>query len=429
MIYAIFPHTTKNPAQAVREIKRRGKRPASFGFQGVGASIESRSITSEEVARDFLAARSLTGRVVEFDESQFTVREFNAPPVLDKVRENVALSKSPDRSADKVKPCDVLSVFFHDFPTWVQTRGVRLGEFLGKRDIEHDFFFTRHETSAQDIEKAIRASGCKVFLNELCVTRPHVIESLAQKFPSVRFVSIFHAAPNYTSTQPDWKERTFDTLLATTRSRNIVAATVMPADRFDDFKGAKVVSLPNFFELPEGIQTPTRGDRPFTLSLVGRRDVVKGTHAAVSTICRLHQRRDDVGALLISNKFDDGDRARIAYEGVRASFVKWGDWQEYLQLIANTVDVGLQYSLTESFNLVALEHLALGKPVIGSHAIEYLPKKWKVNPQDPAEGARVAEDIFDNLEEESARAVRTAKRVSKKCNETFLDNINTLLNS
>ena len=416
------------PADAVREIKQRGLRAATFGFEGLGASIESKSINDEKGARDFLLAKGINAKVAEYKGGKrLAFRDFHAPPVLGEVRQDIEKASSPEKPVDSVSRCDVLSVFFNHFPTWIDTRGNRLGDFLRRNGIEHDFFFTRHETSEQDIEKAIEASKCKVFFNELAVTRPHIIEALAVKFPSVKFVSIYHAAPNYSSDTADWKERTFGALLSSARHSNVFAATVMPADRFNDFKGAQVISLPNFFELPEGIDVPPRGDRPFTLSVVGRRDVVKGTGAAISTLCRLHQERDDIAALLISNQFADAERARIAYEKVNASFVKWGDWQGYLQLIANTVDVGLQYSLTESFNLIALEHLSLGKPVIGSHAIEYLPKAWQINPQDPKAGAVVADKIFDNLEKESEKAKRLASRISRKINKEFLTNLKRLL--
>lgn len=432
MLYAIFPHTTATPHEAVRAIRDSGNDAATFGFVGLGARIESESIKTEPEAKALLGRRKIPALCAVFQDGKLTTRPIEGAsepaelPLPPPVFSPPPFKAAGDKSASAVSACDVLSVFFFNFPSWVDARGIRLGAFLSKRGISHDFLFTRHDRCEQDIAEAIERSGCKVFINELCVTRPEVIGALARRFPGVQFVSLNHGAPNLLVFQSDWQDRTFNQLLLSSREPNVFFGTVMPADRFDDVTGAKVVELPNFIDLPE-VFVPPREDRPLSLSVVGRRDVVKGTPAAISTICRLARNRPDLSALIVSNGFDEADKAKLAHENVRASFVEWGDWRAMLDLVAGSVDIGLQYSLTESFNLVALEHLALGKPVVGTRAIEYLPRAWQINPQDPSEGARLVERLFGDLDKHAAKAREIAAKVSRSKNRTFVKNLESLL--
>lgn len=56
----------------------------------------------------------------------------------------------------------------------------------------------------------------------------------------------------------------------------------------------------------------------------------------------------------------------------------WLDHEEFLELVAS-MDICLQVSLTESFNIVSADAVSMGVPLVGSQAIDWLPKRSKAH--------------------------------------------------
>jgi hypothetical protein len=60
------------------------------------------------------------------------------------------------------------------------------------------------------------------------------------------------------------------------------------------------------------------------------------------------------------------------------------DHEPFLDLIAQ-MDICLQVSLSESFNIVSADAVSMGVPLVGSDAISWLPA-WSQAPVDSASG-------------------------------------------
>lgn len=69
----------------------------------------------------------------------------------------------------------------------------------------------------------------------------------------------------------------------------------------------------------------------------------------------------------------------------------WMDREAFLKLV-KTMDVGLQVSFNESFNIVAADFVSQGVPVVVSTAIKWMPDALKVDPVD-------AEAINEKIEQ------------------------------
>lgn len=68
----------------------------------------------------------------------------------------------------------------------------------------------------------------------------------------------------------------------------------------------------------------------------------------------------------------------------------WLSWPDVLRLTEH-MHLVLQPSFTESFNFVACEAVRMGVPVVGTDAIDWLPKRWQADGDDDGDVARVAE--------------------------------------
>jgi glycosyltransferase involved in cell wall biosynthesis len=85
----------------------------------------------------------------------------------------------------------------------------------------------------------------------------------------------------------------------------------------------------------------------------------------------------------------------------------WQQWAEFRHTVAQ-MDLSLQESYTETFNIVTADAVAEGVPVVGSPAIEWLPSFCQANPDDAAEIARVGNTLLSapNLRLEALAALK-----------------------
>lgn len=86
---------------------------------------------------------------------------------------------------------------------------------------------------------------------------------------------------------------------------------------------------------------------------------------------------------------------RNLFAGTPHSLVEhpWLDRSLFL-LLASQMDVGMQVSFNESFNIVAADFVSLGVPVVVSNAIKWMPKALQVSPVDTEEMVRKLEQAF-----------------------------------
>ena len=151
--------------------------------------------------------------------------------------------------------------------------------------------------------------------------------------------------------------------------------------------------------------------------------------AAACLLNKTHQTR------LVVQASDDGEKdflmnqiKRLCRAGqTKLKEVKWMPHRKYKDFIARNVDVGLQVSYTESFNYVALDHLSLGIPVIGSDAIRYLPRKWQAKCDSIPDIAAKMESVIEGYTEASDEALRRADKVIKRNNRAFVETIRRLM--
>jgi hypothetical protein len=67
----------------------------------------------------------------------------------------------------------------------------------------------------------------------------------------------------------------------------------------------------------------------------------------------------------------------------------WAPREEFLELCAK-MDIGMQVSFSETFNIVAADHLSQGVPIVGSIEIPWIALEWAADPVD-------TKDIIEKL--------------------------------
>ena len=66
----------------------------------------------------------------------------------------------------------------------------------------------------------------------------------------------------------------------------------------------------------------------------------------------------------------------------------WQSWAQFRRTIGS-MDLAMQPSFTETFNIVSADAVAEGVPSIVSHAVEWAPESWKAHPDDIAGMVRI----------------------------------------
>ena len=322
-----------------------------------------------------------------------------------------------------IRDCDVLSLL-NGFNTWAEYRHRRVSRLLRSHGIKSDAMLDGRKLI--EIEKALQTSGARVLLNECWIATPEVIATLATRFPQVQFVNLSHAGPSNFVPHIGYEEKHLEFMLMAAQFPNVWYGTVM--DSMTRPPQSKVIVLPNTLEDP-GIDSPPREPgMPLRLSLVARACVWKNWPAmtqAIEIVAR--QTPVTVGVGTPEPKLMMPFRHQMELAGATTWDIPWGDWRTYQQMIAHGVDIGVQVSLAESFNSVAAEHMLLGKPVVGSSVIKYLPTTWQADPGDPGDIAAVILNLAHRLDYFREISREIALDIGRTNERTFVKNLTKLL--
>jgi hypothetical protein len=102
----------------------------------------------------------------------------------------------------------------------------------------------------------------------------------------------------------------------------------------------------------------------------------------------------------------------------------WHSHKDFLNLIRN-MDMGLQVSLTETFNIVSADFVSAGVPVVGSSQITWLPRMFQADPNSTESIKKKMEFAWSwagyTMRYLSERGLNISNKVSEKAWIKFLE--------
>jgi hypothetical protein len=318
-------------------------------------------------------------------------------------------------------PCDLLSIITGD-PAWAQYRGGRVSSWLNSQGIAAG---STNELTEDALRQSIILRKPRVVLDECATVLPPVWESLANEFPAVRFVSLYHGSPAWVASMnlPRWAS----SLRLSINNPNCYLGYVANPNSLIVPATSKTVYLPNLIHVPDvsDIRRTTSQDEGLLVSIVARANYVKNWGGMLSAIGVLAGRRK-VKALVVSNGQQESIASVLDSFSIMYEALPWGDWETTLRAVAERVHVGLACGFSDAFNLIGAEHCLMGIPVVGSPSMDWLPKKWQINPQDPV---AMADLVEKHAADKKAGEVgkRLVTKIAKTNETTFIKNISALL--
>ena len=159
--------------------------------------------------------------------------------------------------------------------------------------------------------------------------------------------------------------------------------------------------LPNLYHLDETTQfnRPAYSGGTLRLGCFGANRVLKNATTAGAAALELAARlRVDMELYVNSGRNEGGNMQslRELFAGVRnAKLVEigWESWPQFRATISH-MDLLLQPSFTESFNMVTADGIAEGVPSIVGEAIEWAPPSWKANVEDTQSVVKTAIQVL-----------------------------------
>jgi len=105
--------------------------------------------------------------------------------------------------------------------------------------------------------------------------------------------------------------------------------------------------------------------------------------------------REDGGASVILQAIREMSRHTPGFHLCERS---WSDWHDFKRVLRG-MNLLIQVSYTESFNIVTADGISEGVPSVVSEAIAWAPKHWRANPDSVQDVAYVAERLLGNAAE------------------------------
>ncbi len=78
---------------------------------------------------------------------------------------------------------------------------------------------------------------------------------------------------------------------------------------------------------------------------------------------------------------------------VTLRILNWSTWPAFLDFI-ETLHLMMQVSYTESFNMVTADGISRGVPSVVSHTIDWVPRRWIADSDDPLDVAQVGRNLI-----------------------------------
>jgi len=236
---------------------------------------------------------------------------------------------------------------------------------------------------------------------------PDKIRLLQSMYPSIKWIVRLHSAIPFLSIESSQSMKWIaeyskidNTFVAANDPRLMTELTIYLSNLDSDFS-SRVVYLPNYYPLniilrkkdlleKDTIDISCFGAiRPFKNNMTQALASIEFCKRKKKKLCfHINSERNELnGSTVYQNliqlfsNLDKNQYSLVCHP--------WASRDEFLE-ICSTIDIGMQVSFTETFNIVGADIITNGVPLIGSSEIPWINKRYCASPQD-------VEDIIDKL--------------------------------
>ncbi len=229
---------------------------------------------------------------------------------------------------------------------------------------------------------------------------------LLRAFPRVHFLVRSHSQIGFLQIEPGAIQLLRELLTLQDNSLNLTVATnSLTLKRFfETAYGGHTLYLPNLYDLERVVRKRdvTHTSRTLRIGSFGALRLLKNHTTAAAAALMLAKRRgcDLEFSVSVENETMGGaavlDALRKMFAGLPwAKLVErpWQDWATFRQTVSG-MDLCLQISMTETFNITTADAVAEGVPCVVSPCIEWAPDYWKADTDRLEDVVRIGSSLL-----------------------------------
>lgn len=246
--------------------------------------------------------------------------------------------------------------------------------------------------------------------------------SLIEGFPNINFVIESHSNVGFLQADPQGVALLRETLKLSEIYPNIKVGG--NSHKFVDWMklvyGDDVVYLPNLYPICSDRLEPRHKAGPLRIGLFGAIRPLKNFMTAAAAALAIHaEMRVPVELHMSASGEGNGGDVKRAIDqmvkdvpGFKLITHVWRPWQEFIKVVAE-MDLLLQPSYTESFNMITADGISVGVPSVVSEAITWAPDYWKADSDTALDIAAVGIDLLvrPDVIDDGVEALRRQNRM------------------
>lgn len=328
-----------------------------------------------------------------------------------------------------------LALIFKDFAAWIRTSCVGLNvagyttaKILNEHGVSTVVFPVRHNIDVVNSIDRYNKNHDEP-LTHVVISAPWLsvfdLKSILENYPTTQFCILSHSNVGFLQADPDGLLLLREYLKLSEVYDNLQVGGNSPffVEWLSLAYGEQVVLLPNLYPIEKHVCRPPWDGDPIKIGAFGAVRPEKNfmTAAAAAVVI---QRDLEVPVEFHMSSGGEGDQGRVApaitqmtegISGFKLVRHNWEPWDKFIKLVSR-MDLLIQVSYTESFNMVTADGISVGVPSVVSPAIYWAPETWKTNPDSAIAVARVGELLLtdDTIKNSGYKALKRHNELGVK---------------
>jgi len=267
-------------------------------------------------------------------------------------------------------------------------------------------------TDDNKIDKILHEQRPHFLIIKAFWVRKEKLELLAKKYKKTNFIVVSHSKPTFLATETNGFNRLFDAIELSKKYKNIFVAS-----NNIDFVLNSGGIVENMLYIPNIILPKLNNNERVTdnskikvglfCAIRPMKNIMNQVIASISAANELNKKLElyvitnrvemggDVTLKNLRDLFNNLDKEK--YQLIELEWMNWGEFNEVIK----KMDIGLQSSFTETFNIVAVDFINNNIPVITSPSINWSSNVFKTNPDNIDEIKNLIKTLYlsDSIKE------------------------------
>ena len=293
-----------------------------------------------------------------------------------------------------------VALFFKDFAVWLHSSCVGLNvagyttaKYLNEHGINTSVYPVRHNIDVVNaIDKYKETNGHPI--THAIISAPWInvydMRNLVAHFPYIKFLVLSHSNIGFLQADPYGIElfRKYVDLSEKYPNLHIGGNCAQFANWFEIAYNKECICLPNIYPT-ERIKSKIWKGNVLKIGSFGAIRPEKNFMTAAAAALAVHSKLDLPVELHMSTGGDGCKSSTLPaivqmtdnVEGFKLIRHDWQTWDHFIKLIKK-MDIMIQVSYTESFNMVTADGVSVGVPSVVSSAIRWAPTTWQADTDD-----------------------------------------------